>query len=171
MKKRIILALAITITSLSGLLLGAFAFYSVRLGYFFEGEFTDPAYSLPTRSHYNSDLDNSTLINQTILSGVEEALWAFTRLQRAGGFPLGSKIDGSLMWSDRGLNFPLFPREFSIQEGTPLVGSVFLTMYQIEPNPIYLSVAKEAGDALFRQSSLHHTCTPQADVPQEFWRT
>ncbi|TFG18497.1 MAG: hypothetical protein EU530_09160 [Promethearchaeota archaeon] len=148
MKKRIILALAITITSLSGLLLGTYAFYSIRLGYFFKGKFSEPVYALPTGSHFNSDLDNSTLINQTILSGLEEALWAFTLLQRAGGFPLGSKIDGSFMWSDRGTDFPLFPREFSIQEGTPLIGSVFLSMYQIEPNPIYLSVAKEAADAL-----------------------
>jgi hypothetical protein len=80
MKKRIFLALTITITSLSGLLLGAFAFYSTRLGYFIGGEFADPAYPLPTGSHCNADLDNSTLINQTILSGLEEALWAFTQL-------------------------------------------------------------------------------------------
>jgi hypothetical protein len=148
MNKRKILALIITLTTVSGIFIGAGLIYTNLWHYIGCSHFNSPAYDLPNGSHYNENLDNSSLVNQSILTGLESALWAFTQLQRAGGFPLGSKIDGSLMWSDRGPDNPLFPLEFSIQEGTPLVGSIFLTMYTIEPNPIYLTVAKNAGDAL-----------------------
>jgi hypothetical protein len=148
MKKRLILAILISLTSICGLLLGGVIAYMSLLAYTGKTEFDSPVYDLPSGNHYNSALDNETKINQTILQGLETALWKFTKLQRAGGFPLGSKEDGSLMWSDRGPKYPLFPREFSIQEGTPLVGSVYLTMYQIEPNPVYLQVAKDVGDAI-----------------------
>ncbi len=148
MKKRTVLAIAITITSLAGLLLGGFSFYSCKYCYYFKTEFSSPAYSLPLGTHFNIELDNSSLVNQTILHGIEKALWTYTQLQRAGGFPLGSNVDGTLMWSDRGPSCPLFPLEFSIQEGTPLIGSVFLTMYTIEPNPVYLDISREVGDAI-----------------------
>jgi len=147
-KKRIILLFAIAITSISGLLLSGFFFYSCRYCNVFKTEFALPAYELPTGPHFNNKLNNSSLVNQSILVGLEKVLWAFTRLQRAGGFPLGSKLDGSLMWSDRGPECPLFLREFSIQDGTPLVGSIYLKMYSIEPNPVYLHIATEVGDAI-----------------------
>ncbi len=148
MNKRFILAFAITITSISGLILGGATTYISLFAYTGKTNFNALAYELPSGSHYNSDLDNETMVNQTILVGLETALWAFTRLQRAGGYPLGSKDDGSLMWSDRGPSYPLFPREYSIQDGTPLIGGVYLSMYEIEPNQIYLDVAKDVGDAL-----------------------
>ena len=42
----------------------------------------------------------------------------------------------------------LYPNEISLQQGTPTVGSAYLAMYKLEPNPIYLELAKGAGDAL-----------------------
>ncbi|MBN2156699.1 MAG: hypothetical protein JW776_11720 [Candidatus Lokiarchaeota archaeon] len=148
MKKRFIIAIIIASTSIIGLFTGGFLLYSCRYCSLCKTEFSSPAYELPMGSHHNPTLDNVSIVNQTILNGLETALWAFTRLRRADGFPLGSLADGSKMWSDRGPRCPLLPREFSIQEGTPLVGGIYLEMYQIEPNPIYLSVAKDVGDAL-----------------------
>lgn len=85
---------------------------------------------------------------KTILLAFEKALRNMTRLQKMGGFPMGSKLDGSLMWSDRGESCPLFPDEFSLQGGTAKIASVYLEMYKIEPNPVYLQVALNAADAL-----------------------
>ena len=116
--------------------------------YFTAGTFNTAAYSLPSGTHINTDLDNTTLINQTQLAALEKSLWSFTQLQRGGGFPLKSEVDGSFMYADRGTGCPLFPLEFSIQSGTGMVGDVYLGMYQLEPNQVYLDVAKAVGDAL-----------------------
>ncbi|MBD3351399.1 MAG: hypothetical protein GF364_07925, partial [Candidatus Lokiarchaeota archaeon] len=112
------------------------------------GVLADYAYSLPSGAHYNASLDDSELVNQTILSAFEKALRNMTRFQRAGGFPRGATIDNSLAWSDRGKGCPLFPNEFSMQGGTALVAGVYLDMYRVEPNPVYLNFAKNAADAL-----------------------
>lgn len=119
-----------------------------RCEFFEDSFFTSPAYSLPSGSHYNGSLDALSGYNSSILTALEKSLWKFTTLQRAGGFPLGSTIDGTLMWSDRGKMCPLMEGEFSIQGGTPPTGEIYLKMYQLEPNPIYLSVAESIANAL-----------------------
>jgi len=110
--------------------------------------FSDPAYPLPSSPHYNSKLDNPSLVNQTILAALEEGLRAITKLQKRGGFPMWVKLDGSAFYSDRGFGCPLFEGEFSLQGGTALLGGLFIEMYQLEPNPVYLQVAQDAADAL-----------------------
>jgi len=52
------------------------------------------------------------------------------------------------MYSDRGEDCPLHPLEFSLQSGTGIVGDVYLAMYDLEPNDVYLNVAKDVGEAL-----------------------
>nr|MDO8114298.1 pectate lyase [Candidatus Sigynarchaeota archaeon] len=115
------------------------------------GYFSDPAYDLPSGNHFpvhaNTLLDSDLDVNQTILDGLERALWNMTRLQRAGGFPIGCYLDG-IQYSDRGDGCPLFNDEFSLQSGTPLVGQVYLEMYKLENNSDYLDVAKKVADAL-----------------------
>ncbi len=110
--------------------------------------FSDPAYLLPSGAHENPDLDLLTGENLTILEAIEKGLWAITKLRQQGGFPMWVEIDGSRFYSDRGFGCPLFPGEFSLQEGTALLAGFYLDMYQIENNSIYLSVAEDAGDAL-----------------------
>ncbi|MHA1294815.1 MAG: pectate lyase, partial [Promethearchaeota archaeon] len=110
--------------------------------------FSEPAYDLPTGNHENSDLDNESLVNQEILESLEKGLWAITKLRQQGGFPMWVEEDGSHFYSDRGFDCPLFPGEFSLQEGTALLGSLFLEMYKIEPNEVYLDVAEDAAKAL-----------------------
>ncbi|MGV9171247.1 MAG: pectate lyase [Promethearchaeia archaeon] len=114
---------------------------------YFHTGFADPAYELPT-SHYNKDLDNETLVNQEILQSLEKGLWALTKIRQSGGFAMWAETDGCYFYSDRGFDCPLFPREFSLQEGTALLADLYLDMYQIENNSIYLEVAEEAGEAL-----------------------
>lgn len=109
--------------------------------------FSPHAYDIQT-SHYNASLENPVLVNQTILESLEKAMRNMTRLQQMGGFPMRSYQDGSRMASDRGFGCPLFPDEFSLQGGTPYIAGVYLDMYAIEPNPVYLNVAKAAADAL-----------------------
>ena len=110
--------------------------------------FSDPAYDLPSSPHYNSLLDNDSLVDQEILECLEKGLWALTTLRQQGGFPMWVETDGSHFYSDRGFEYPLFPGEFSLQEGTALLAGLFLEMYQIEPNPDYLEVAEDAAEAL-----------------------
>lgn len=119
-----------------------------RCEFFKESSFSAPAYEIPSGIHFNTSLDSLSGDNASILSSLEKAMWKFTTIQRAGGFPLGSSLDGSLMWSDRGKLCPLMEGEFSIQGGTPPVGEAYLKMYQLEPDPIYLSVAEDAAEAL-----------------------
>ena len=113
------------------------------------GHFSDAAYALPSGPHANPKLD--TLVNKTILTALEKALWKMTTLQRAGGFPIGCYVGGALdgvQYSDRGDGCPLFNDEFSLQSGTPMVGSAYLEMYKVEDDSIYLNVAKKVADAL-----------------------
>lgn len=110
--------------------------------------FSDPAYTLPSGAHENTDLDLLTGENQTILQAIEKGLWAITKLRQQGGFPMWVETDGSKFYSDREFGCPLFPGEFSLQEGTALLAGLYLKMYQIENNSIYLGVAEDAGDAL-----------------------
>ncbi|MHA1681797.1 MAG: pectate lyase [Promethearchaeota archaeon] len=113
--------------------------------------FSTPSYDLIAitgSAHHTSDLDNTSLVNQDLLQGLEKALWAMTRLQSRGGFPMISLDDGSEMYSDRGASCPLFIGEFSLQGGTPRIAQVYLDMYSLEPNPVYLNVALAAADAL-----------------------
>lgn len=113
------------------------------------GKFSIPAYEWSgLTSHVNNTrLDNVTAVNQTILSSLEKALWKMTTLQRAGGFPIGSDLDGR-MYSDRGDGCPLFSDEFSLQGGTRLVAKVYLEMYEVTGETRYLNVARKAADAL-----------------------
>ncbi|MHA1717216.1 MAG: pectate lyase [Promethearchaeota archaeon] len=113
--------------------------------------FSTPAYNLQliyNSSHYNPLLDNYSLINQTLLRCLEKGLWAMTKTQHTGGFPMKMLTDGSEMYSDRGPGCPLFPDEFSLQGGTPLIAGTYLAMYKLDPNPVYLSVALKAADAI-----------------------
>ncbi len=110
--------------------------------------FSDPAYALPSGAHYNTALDDANKVNQTVLASIEKGLWALPKIRQAGGFPMYVMVDGSQYASDRGFGCPLFPREFSLQGGTALLAGLFLQMYAIEPNPIYLQVATSAADAL-----------------------
>ncbi len=127
---------------------GALTFIIFPDCYLGEMGFSDPAYDLPTGSHYNTDLDGLTGNNKTILEALEKGLWAITKLRQQGGFPMWVETDGSKFYSDRGFECPLFPGEFSIQEGTPLLGTLYLEMYKLENNSIYLNVARDAADAL-----------------------
>jgi PelA/Pel-15E family pectate lyase len=112
------------------------------------GLFSNPAYDLPSGSHVNNTkLENPVLVNQTILSSLEKALWKMTTLQRAGGFPIGSDLDG-LMYSDRGASCPLYYDEFSLQSGTRMVGKAYLEMYKVTNETRYLDVARDVADAL-----------------------
>nr|MDO8088751.1 pectate lyase [Candidatus Sigynarchaeum springense] len=113
-----------------------------------QGRFSQPAYNWTwPYTHVNAKLDNTSAVNQTILESLEKALWKMTTLQRAGGFPIGSDLDGS-MYSDRGDSCPLFYDEFSLQGGTRLVGKVYLEMYKVTNETRYLNVARKAADAL-----------------------
>lgn len=113
--------------------------------------FSTPAYDLTTLQsgpHMNTRLDNDTNVNQSVLMTLERALWMMTTTQSQGGFPLRALLDGSEFYADRGELCPMFPGEFSIQSGTPLIASVYLSMYEVEPNPVYLGVATAAARAL-----------------------
>ncbi len=113
--------------------------------------FSAPVYDLATLQsspHVNVALDNTTNVNQSVLMTLERALWKMTTTQSQGGFPLRALLDGSEFYADRGASCPLFPGEFSIQDGTPLITSVYLAMYEVEPNPVYLGVATAAARAL-----------------------
>ncbi|MFX1298707.1 MAG: pectate lyase, partial [Promethearchaeota archaeon] len=135
---------------------GGLTFFIAPDCYLGEMGFSDPAYNLPSGAHYNTDLDSLTGNNQTILEALEKGLWAITKLRQQRGFPMWVETDGSKFYSDRGFGCPLFPGEFSIQEGTPLLGSLYLEMYKLENNSIYLNVAKEAADALIAvQDEIH----------------
>lgn len=113
-------------------------------------EFSAPAYALPAPGavHFNTALDDPARVNQTLLVSLERGLWAMTKTQRRGGFPLGCTADGTRAWSDRPELFALYPGEFSLQGGTAVVGTVYLDAYALEPNPAYLDVAEAVGDAL-----------------------
>jgi PelA/Pel-15E family pectate lyase len=113
------------------------------------GRFSAPAYPWSGLSAHlnNTKLDNATTVNQTILYSLEKAMWKMTTLQRAGGFPIGSDLDG-LMYSDRGDSCPLFYDEFSLQGGTSLVGKVYLEMYKVTNETRYMNVARDVADAL-----------------------
>ncbi|MHA1847172.1 MAG: pectate lyase [Promethearchaeota archaeon] len=113
--------------------------------------FSSPAYDLNQvhdSPHYNSFLDNFSNINKTLLQGLEQSLWAMTKLQSLGGFPMKALPDGSEMYSDRGAGCPLHVGEFSLQGGTAYIASVYLEMHDLEPNPVYLNIALNAADAL-----------------------
>ncbi|MBD3185692.1 hypothetical protein GF325_02595 [Candidatus Bathyarchaeota archaeon] len=113
--------------------------------------FSDPPYNLSevqSGTHFETGLDNGGIVNQTLLDGLEKAMWAMTKLQSQGGFPMESLQNGSEMYSDRGESCPLHPGEFSMQGGTPRIAQVYLAMYELEPNPIYLQVATRAAEAL-----------------------
>jgi PelA/Pel-15E family pectate lyase len=113
--------------------------------------FSTPPYDLQTintTAHFNLKLDNITSVNQTLLKSLEKGMWAMTKTQHVGGFPMTMLPDGSAMYSDRGSTCPLFADEFSLQGGTAKIASVYLEMYLLEPNPVYLKVATEAADAL-----------------------
>ncbi|MBN2152601.1 MAG: hypothetical protein JW839_14200 [Candidatus Lokiarchaeota archaeon] len=113
-----------------------------------QGRFSQPAYSWTwPYTHVNVKLDNVSAVNQTILESLEKALWKMTTLQRAGGFPIGSDLAGS-MYSDRGDSCPLFYDEFSLQGGTRRVGKVYLEMYKVTNETWYLDVATRVADAL-----------------------
>lgn len=137
--------LIILITATSGILIFEIAEPETCFGG--TSTFGTPAYDLPS-SHYNTTLDNPSFVNQTILLSFEKALRNMTRLQRMGGFPMDALHDGSKMASDRGFGCPLFPDEFSLQGGTAYIAGIYLDMYEVEPNPIYLNIAKAAADAL-----------------------
>ncbi|MBN2151610.1 MAG: hypothetical protein JW839_09205 [Candidatus Lokiarchaeota archaeon] len=112
--------------------------------------FSAPAYDLATLQsgpHANTALDNPS-VNQTVLGTLELALWKMTTTQSQGGFPMEALLDGSEFYADRGAGCPLFPGEFSIQGGTPLIASAYLEMYRVEPNSVYLDVAAAAARAL-----------------------
>ncbi len=113
--------------------------------------FSAPAYDLDdlqSVAHVNIALDNESSVNQTVLAALERALWKMTTTQSLGGFPMTALLDGSEFYADRGPGCPLHPGEFAIQGGTPLVASVYLAMYEVEPNPVYLDVATAAARAL-----------------------
>ncbi|MBD3350940.1 MAG: hypothetical protein GF364_05585 [Candidatus Lokiarchaeota archaeon] len=144
---RIKVAFLLTILVCTALGVGAVFLTGNQRCYYGSRDFSESNYDLP-ETHYNSSLDLLAGTDLEILEALEIGLWRFTTLQSSGGFPLGSSMDGTLMWSDRGKGCPLFPGEFSIQQGTPPVGDLYLKMYHLEPNPIYLNVAKAAADAL-----------------------
>ena len=127
---------------------GALTYFIFPECYWGEMGFSDPAYELPSGAHYNTALDSLAGDNKTILEALERGLWAITKLRQQGGFPMWVETDGSHFYSDRGFGCPLFPGEFSIQEGTPLLGTLYLEMYKFENNSIYLDVAKDTADAL-----------------------
>jgi PelA/Pel-15E family pectate lyase len=117
--------------------------------------FSNPAYDLQTLQstlHHASILDNSAIINQTMLATLEKGLWAMTTTRSTGGgFPMYMLVDGSEKYGDTGSGFAFcayYPGHFSLQGGTPLVGSVYLRMYELEPNPVYLEVAEQSARAL-----------------------
>lgn len=109
--------------------------------------FSPAAYDLPTGPHYNAALDDPA-VNQTVLAALEKGLHALTRVQQRGGFPMYVTRDGCTYSSDRGFGCPLFPGEFSLQGGTAKLGRVFVEMYRVEPDPVYLGVAEATAEAL-----------------------
>jgi PelA/Pel-15E family pectate lyase len=107
---------------------------------------SDPIYDLPTGSHYSPALDTMDTFNQTLLEKLEFALWSFQKLrQPCGGFPMYCDPDFCQFVGDGGV---LYPNEIDLQAGTPRVGRAYLSMYALEPNPIYLLMARGAADAL-----------------------
>lgn len=113
--------------------------------------FSTPAYHLAAiqaGARANAALDALVGDNRSLLETIEHALWLMTTTQSQGGFPLEALLDGSEFYSDRGVGCPLHPGEFSIQGGTPLIAGVYLSMYQLDPNPVYLQVAAAAARAL-----------------------
>jgi len=113
--------------------------------------FSAPAYDLAAiqaSTHANAALDGLAGGNRSLLETLERGLWQMTTTQSQGGFPLEALLDGSEFYSDRGYDCPLFPGEFSIQGGTPLIAGVYLSMYKLDPNPVYLNVAAAAARAL-----------------------
>ncbi|MEX2717566.1 MAG: pectate lyase [Candidatus Sigynarchaeota archaeon] len=113
--------------------------------------FSAPAYDLAAvqaGGHANAALDALAGENRSLLETLERALWQMTTTQSQGGFPLEALLDGSEFYSDRGPGCPLHPGEFSIQGGTPLIAGVYLSMYKLDPNPVYLNVAAAAARAL-----------------------
>lgn len=112
--------------------------------------FQEPAYALPSGSHHNTGLDGLNSTDQDFLAALEKGLWAMTRVRQGGGFPMFVEPDGSKYYGDRGEDCPYGPGEFSMQSSTPHIAEVFLKMYQLEPNPVYLQVARDAADALLK---------------------
>ncbi|MFX0099110.1 MAG: pectate lyase [Candidatus Hodarchaeota archaeon] len=112
--------------------------------------FQEPAYALPTGAHINTDLDTLSAGNKTLLDALEEGLWAMTRVQQGGGFSMYVTPDGSKYYGDRIKGCPYGPGEFCMQMSTPYIARVYLRMYQLEPNPVYLQVARDAADALLK---------------------
>jgi PelA/Pel-15E family pectate lyase len=107
---------------------------------------SSPFFAIPTGLHYNSALDHLTGDNLTILNALEKAAWAFQKLrQPCGGFPMYATPDFCTFVGDGGR---LYPNEIDLQAGTPRVGLTYLQLYRMEPNPMYLQLAKGCADAL-----------------------
>lgn len=137
------------------LLVGSIAFVfpdfiknGIRSNFFTQMSFNEPAYELPSGSHFNSDLDDAIQVNQTLLYALEKGLWKMTTVRQAGGFPMYVEPNGYKYYGDRGESSPYFPGEFSMQESTGYIAGIYLKMYQLEPNPIYLTIAEDAARAL-----------------------
>ena len=115
---------------------------------------SEPYHALPASPRYNTALDALDGFNKTALETLEIALWAFTRLrQPVGGFPIYCSDDFCTFVGDGGR---LWPNEISLQDGTPVVGEVYLQMHRLEPNPAYLAIATTAGDAIVKAQDRTH---------------
>jgi PelA/Pel-15E family pectate lyase len=106
---------------------------------------SDPYYDPVTGAHYNPKLDTLPAIDEPLLEALEKAVRSFTQLrQPCGGWPMYCTSDYCQFVGD---GPSLYPNEIDFQLGTPQAGELYLIIYQLEPNPIYLQLANGAGDA------------------------
>jgi len=105
-------------------------------------------YSLAAGPHYNSSLDSLTGNGSLALQALETVLQAWSRFEQFGGFPKEVDANYSLYWYDHLHWCPQNPNEISLAEATQAVGKVYLDMYHLEPNPLYLAMARGAADAI-----------------------
>nr|MDO8085640.1 hypothetical protein [Candidatus Sigynarchaeum springense] len=82
------------------------------------------------------------------MQSVEKVLQAWSRFEKNGGYPKEVDADYALYWHDHLHWCPLNPNEISLAEATQDVGKVYLDMYHLEPNPLYLEMARAAADAI-----------------------
>ncbi len=104
-------------------------------------------YTLPAGPHYNPDLDALTGTAADALDVLEKALHAWSYFERHGGYPKEANADYSLYWCDSLHWCPLNPNEISLM-ATARLGSLYLRMYGLEPNPLYIEQARKAADAI-----------------------
>ncbi|MFX0101866.1 MAG: hypothetical protein ACFFCS_20040 [Candidatus Hodarchaeota archaeon] len=105
-------------------------------------------YLLPTGSHYNPSLDNLTGNGTAILDALERVLQWWSKFETHGGYPKAVLESNNTFFGDILYWCPLGKNDISFYEVTQRTGQIFLDMYKLEPNPVYLEYARKAGNAI-----------------------